>query len=116
MIPPFFPSVAGPFFSHVFAVRAAGKSPWRLLGTGALLAGLFFPEILRADFTDPHPELLPPLALKRLSIEELLSQQVMSVSRKPENWAQAASDAGIGSLPVRREIAPSLQTELRLQF
>ena len=58
-------------------------------------------------------------ALKRMSVEELLNQEVISVSRKPERWAQSASNvflirgqgalnAGATTLPQLLRLAPTL--------
>lgn len=62
---------------------------------------------------------LPPSALKRMTVEELLQQEVVSVSRRPENWGQAASSvfvvrgdgarvAGATRLPQLLRLAPNL--------
>jgi iron complex outermembrane receptor protein len=42
------------------------------------------------DGNEPLPALT--LSLKRMSVEELLAQQITSVSRKPESWSEAASN------------------------
>ncbi len=66
-----------------------------------------------------RPDLLPPTALKRMSMEELLEQEVVSVSRRPENWGQAASSvfvirgeaarvSGATRLPQLLRLAPTL--------
>ena len=76
-----------------------------------LLAGSF----LRAQTADAGADLLPPLALKRLSVEELMAQQVVSVSRKPEALGEAASDVFlIRGQSVTTTGATSLPELLRL--
>ncbi|MDB6126835.1 MAG: TonB-dependent receptor, plug [Verrucomicrobia bacterium] len=88
----------------------------RLVGL-ILLGALVAP--LRGDPEDATPPLLPALALKRMSIEELLAQQVTSVSRKPENLSEAAGSVflirglsvgptGAKTLPELLRLAPNL--------
>ncbi|HTL67305.1 MAG TPA: TonB-dependent receptor [Lacunisphaera sp.] len=67
---------------------------------------------------DP-PATRSPAELKRMSVEELLAQDVLSVSRRPEAWGSAASNVffmsgdaarttGATSLPELLRLAPSL--------
>lgn len=76
---------------------------------------------LLAAESDPEnvPELLPPLALKTMSVEELMALHVVSVSRKPESWSEAASNVflltdqswkitGADRLPELLRLAPNL--------
>jgi iron complex outermembrane recepter protein len=67
----------------------------------------------------PAYAVLPPSALKRMSVEELLQQEVVSVSRRPEYWGQAASSifvlrgeaarlSGASHLPELLRLAPNL--------
>jgi iron complex outermembrane receptor protein len=57
----------------------------------------------------------PPAAWKKLSLEELMSIEVTSVSRKEENWwsSPGASDVHTGE-DIRRSGALTLQDSLRL--
>jgi iron complex outermembrane receptor protein len=70
-------------------------------------------------FAAPGGELLSVVELKRMSVEELLNREVMSVSRKPERWRKAASNiflirgqgamnAGATTLPQVLRLAPTL--------
>ncbi len=53
------------------------------------LGGLIGP--LHAQELSPDP-VVAPTALKRMTVEELLAQPVISVSRRPEAWSQAPSN------------------------
>lgn len=62
-------------------------------------------------------EVLTAQQLKRLSVEQLLEQEVVSVSRRPEVWRQAASNvflingsnpAAMTTLPQALRLAPNL--------
>lgn len=46
----------------------------------------------RGDDAVNEQSTVSPSALKRMSVEELLAQSVVSASRQPEPWSQAASD------------------------
>ncbi len=72
-----------------------------------------------ADAAGQDTKLLPPLVLKRMTVEELLAQQVTSVSRRPEVWGDTASNVflirgqsvhstGGGTLPELLRLAPNL--------
>lgn len=71
------------------------------------------------DDATPETKLLPPLLLKRMTVEELLAQQVTSVSRRPEVWSDTASNVflirgqsvhstGATTLPELLRLAPNL--------
>lgn len=64
-------------------------------------------------------EVLSTAALKQMSVEQLLEQEVLSTSRKPERWQQApsslfmirgegAQNAGATTLPQLLRLAPNL--------
>ena len=99
--------------------RNAPRGLFRLVSSVLGAWFLLFATPARADFADASTPLLPALALKRMTIEELLSQQVTSVSRKPENWGEAASSVflirgvsvpatGVTTLPELLRLAPNL--------
>lgn len=72
-----------------------------------------------AAATESVPYVLTPQALKTMSVEELFAQNVISVSRQPESWQDAASSiflirgqsvssTGATSLPELLRLAPTL--------
>lgn len=96
----------------------------RRLSDGALAALAFALAViqalpLRADAGADAGDTVGPASLKRMSVEELMQQDVVSVSRRPETWATAPSNvflisnraaAAIGatSLPEVLRLAPNL--------
>ena len=60
-----------------------------LFFSGFLIISLFF--IMRGAIAQPQEELPSPSELKKLSIEELMSIEVTSVSRYPEKLSETAS-------------------------
>jgi iron complex outermembrane receptor protein len=85
---------------------------------GALVCGALMHSTSQG-FAAPGAAALSITELKRMSVEELLNQEVMSVSRKPERWRKAASNiflirgqgamaAGATTLPQVLRLAPTL--------
>jgi iron complex outermembrane recepter protein len=84
-----------------------------------LLVGMSMLSLLSPAVAAPEYAQLPPTMLKRMSVEELLAQEVFSVSRRPEAWGQTAGSifaltgdaarlSGSTSLPQVLRLAPNL--------
>lgn len=91
----------------------------RRAGPVLLAWGWLWPALLGAQVAIPTSALLNTTELKRMSVEELLQQEVVSVSRQPEKLGQAAGNVfylqgeavrmtNATSLPELLRLAPSL--------
>jgi len=80
--------------------------------TGAAVGAMVFPALAAGQ---SEPVLPAPLALKKMSVDQLMDLEVTSVSKSPEKLSEAASAIQVVTADdIRRSGATSLPEALRL--
>jgi len=85
---------------------------WCTAMTGAVVGAMVFPALAAGQ---SEPVLPAPLALKKMSVDQLMDLEVTSVSKSPEKLSEAASAIQVVTADdIRRSGATSLPEALRL--